>query len=127
MSSQYTSSYTGPVTSLDPLLQQDLGVLMSQLSSNHNGQPIDDHALQLAISAPNQEQLVAIRDGHAIGAASLSVLPTSFALDGTIVDQSTVWLASFIVHESYRGKLEGETASIASQLWETAVVWAKKR
>lgn len=99
---------------------------MKQLSSNYDGRPIDSNNLQLTINASDQEQFVVIRDGHVVGAASLSILPSSFSLEGNIVDQPTAWLASFIVHESYRGKLKNETSSIATQLWETVLGWAKK-
>lgn len=126
MSTTYPSLYTGPVTFLEPHLQQDLGSLMKDLSSSYNGSPINSHELELAIASPGQEQFVAIRDNHVIGAGSLSIIPTSFSGNGSLVEQPTAWLTSFIVHESYRGKLENEAESIATQLWETMTAWAKE-
>lgn len=119
--------YVGPVTALDPDLQRDLGLLMKDLSSSYQGEPINSHDLALAIASPDQEQFVAVRDGHGVGAGSISIIPTSFSASGDLLPQHTAWLASFIVHESYRGKLPDEEKSVASQLWDGMTGWIKKR
>jgi hypothetical protein len=125
MPTTYPSSYTGPVTALDTDLQRDLGLLMKDLSSTYDGRPISSDGLQLAINSQDQEQFVAIRDGRVIGAGSISLIPTSFSTGGTLDTQPAAWLGSFIVHESYRSKIDGENESIASQLWAVMTSWSK--
>jgi GNAT superfamily N-acetyltransferase len=121
----YPSSYAGPVTALAADLQRDLGLLMKDLSSTYDGRPISSDELQLAINSQEQEQFIAIRDGRVIGAGSISLIPTSFSTGGTLETQPAAWLGSFIVHESYRGKPDGEKESIASQLWDVMASWSK--
>jgi len=121
----YPSSYAGPVTALDADLQKDLGLLMKDLSSTYDGRPISSDELQLAINSQDQEQFIAIRGGRVIGAGSISLIPTSFSTGGTLEAQPAAWLGSFIVHESYRGKIDGENESIASQLWGAMASWSK--
>jgi len=132
VSTQYTwvmtslpTDYTGPLTSFDDKTRADLGKLMAQLSTNHDGSPIDANELQLTIDSPDHEEFVAIRDGTVIGAGSLSIIPTSYDKDLILSDTPATWLGSFIVDESYRGRLENEPKSIAAQLFDELTNWTR--
>lgn len=127
MTTTLLENYTGTLTTSSDSIRRDLGSLMAQLTSNYNGEPLDEKELDIAVRSPLHAELVAIRNSRVVGAGSLSILPFSYSDNGTLIEMPAVWLASFVVDADHRGRLPNETASIATQLWDSMLTWTKEQ
>lgn len=96
---------------VDETVAADLGRLLVDLSSNHNGKPVPLERLESIVSSQDREQLVARLHGRLVGAATLNVIV------GTLGEKA--WLEDFVVTSSpdIRGR------GVGYKLWQEIELW----
>ncbi len=88
----------------------DLGKLMHMLDENFSDGPVPRERLERIFRSRYHDQIIAVRDGRVVGAATMSVLksPTSNGVG---------YLGAFVTDDSIRGR------GVGSQVWEDMEKW----
>lgn len=111
----YKTGYTGELNSFSPRIAADLVRLVWQLKPELAGS-VTEKRIASRRGDRRFRQIIAVeeRGGQAaiVGTANISLLEQSYSPDRHVTEAPCLWLGSFVVDESVRGK------GVAVRLWE---------
>lgn len=110
----YQSGYLGELDAFSPRIRDDLERLVQQLKPSLAGS-VTKQRIAWFRGDRRFRQIIAVeeRDGQPaiVGTANVSFLHHSYDADGHVTEVKTLWLGSFVVDGTVRGK------GIAARLW----------
>jgi GNAT superfamily N-acetyltransferase len=104
-----------PLTEYDADIAEQMGALLTQLSTKYDGSPVSREWIEDITTSPWHDQLVAFDDNNQlVGMATMSiVLGAKIGLNA--------YLEDFVVDAQCRGQ------GIGSRMWEEIVNWGKNK
>ena len=94
----------GVMTEYDANVAEDMGKILTELSSRYDGSPIEREWIEDIIESANHDVLLATIDDKLVGVATVSIVM------GPLIKKN-VYLEDFVVDSSYQGR------GIGTQAW----------
>ena len=104
----------GTMTEYDANIAEDMGKILTGLSSKYDGSQIEREWIEDIIESANHDVLLATIDDKLVGVATVSIVM------GPLIKKN-VYLEDFVVDQSYQGR------GIGTQLFEAVQEWGRKK
>ncbi|MDR3298024.1 MAG: GNAT family N-acetyltransferase [Candidatus Nomurabacteria bacterium] len=105
----------GIMSEYDPDVAEQMGTLLTQLSTKWDGSAVSREWIEDVIESPHHDQILAFdEDGKLIGMATTSVVL------GAKIGRNA-YLEDYVVDENCRGQ------GIGTQLWDKIIAWGRHK